>query len=217
MDRFLTFYPHLDIGLISLIKAFRGLYRLCQCGCKKLVKIVTKYYQIRHFINGHQGTQNKGKNHGMWKGGFKTDQLGYIYDLKPYCVFADSHGYVRRHRYIMYIYLSILNNKPTYIPRNIEVHHKNGKTGDNKIKNLQLVTKQEHGKITIITNLGAFKKKDTSHYRCENPECRDNFKTVKNKKGQLRWIKDNIGRILCYNCYQRYDRKRKKLKTNLYL
>lgn len=202
---------------ISIIQALRGLYRLCQCGCGKLVKIITKHYQIRSFINGHQGTRNKGKNHPLWKGGLAIDKLGYIYDLKHYCVFAYKNGYVPRHRYIMHIYLSILNNKPTYIPKKIEVHHKNGDTGDNRIENLQLVTKQEHGKITIITNPGAFKKKDTSNIRCENPECRNDFKTVKNKRGILRWIKDNLGRILCYNCYQRYDRKRKKIESNRYL
>lgn len=204
--------------MISIIRAFRGLYRLCQCGCGILIKIVTKHYQIRSFVTGHHGRLRIGNKHHNWKGGIKTDEFGYILIYKPYCVFAYSDGYVRQHRYIMYIYLSTLNGKPTYIPNNIEIHHKNGITNDNRIDNLQMVTKKEHGKITVITNPNAFKSIDTSGYFCSDPDCEHPYITNKTSKGSFRWFGDGKGGHLCSACYQRFDRKRKKLmKINQFL
>ena len=70
---------------------------------------------------------------------------------KPHYKYAQITGYVRKHRYIMYIYLSILNNKPTYI-EDFAVHHRNGDKKDNRIENLQLITNSDHSKLEKIKN-----------------------------------------------------------------
>lgn len=62
------------------------------------------------------------------------DGQGYIRIYKPHYKYSDRHGLVREHRYIYYIYLSILNGKPTYI-QGFDVHHRNKNRKDNRIQN----------------------------------------------------------------------------------
>lgn len=104
------------------------------------------------FARFKKGHNSKYKNHNFygktgslhpgWKGG-KSNQGEYITLYKPYFKYCDKNGYVRKHRYIMYLYLSILNGKPTYI-EGLVVHHKNRIKDDNRIENLELLTLSEH-------------------------------------------------------------------------
>lgn len=129
---------------ISLYRYFKGYYKLCQCGCKGLTNIFDKQGRIKKFIHGHNN-RNKRIN---YKNGKTKRKDGYIMIRKPYFIYSDSNNYVMEHRYVYYIYLSILNGKPTYI-EGLSVHHINGNKTDNLRPdlNMQLLTRSEHQKL----------------------------------------------------------------------
>jgi len=79
-----------------------------------------------------------GSEHWHWKGG-KIKLRGYIHIYSPNHPFRDRHNYVLEHRLVMEKYL-----KRYLMPHEI-VHHKNFKKDDNRIENLELMSRYEHG------------------------------------------------------------------------
>ena len=71
------------------------------------------------------------------KGKFRTPE-GYIQVYNPEHPFCNNRGYVREHRLVMEAHL-----KRYLTPKEI-VHHINGIRDDNRIENLELMSKGEH-------------------------------------------------------------------------
>ena len=143
--------------MVIYLKIFRNYYVLCKCGCKKLTKILDKQGRVRIFINGHNSGLLKGENSSWWKGGrWKSNGYWKIYcPNHPKC---DSHGYVLEHRLIMEKYIG------RYLTEKEEVHHQNGKIIDNRIENLELLSKSEHRRITKLKNRNEIKCKICNNY-----------------------------------------------------
>lgn len=84
---------------------------------------------------------------------FKTHN-GYILILMPEHPLADRNGYVREHRVIMEKHLGRYLNRWTE-----DVHHINGIKTDNRIENLQLLSRSEHAKLNNKLGLcGRYRK-----------------------------------------------------------
>lgn len=122
----------------------------------------------------------------------KTEDNYYML-YKPYFKYSYDSGYVKEHRYIYHIYLSIKYNRIVYLPtKKYEIHHKDGNGLNNKIKNLQIVTKAQHRIIDRTV--------DKSKYFCN---------ICKTKKTYCNWYDDINGKIcsMCYKMLQHYKKK----------
>jgi hypothetical protein len=96
--------------------------------------------------NAHAGEQ--GCN---WKGGRVKDRIGYILLWKPGHPNAGiGHGkqYVLEHRFVMSEHLGRPLEKWEF------VHHRNGIKDDNRIENLELLTKHNHRGIVLCPHCG---------------------------------------------------------------
>lgn len=132
---------------LSIIRLFKGYYKLCECGCLELIPIINKHGNFARFKNHHN---TRGKNHPSWKGGRYFHEIsGYWFKYNPLHPFCHITGYIREHRYKLEIYLSILNGIPTYIHPSLEVHHLDGNKENNHWSNLQILTKSEHTSLSM--------------------------------------------------------------------
>ena len=85
---------------------------------------------------------HKGKRSCSWKGGRRKDHYGYIQIWKPEHPNAKMKGYIHEHRLVMSKHLKRPLTSKEF------VHHKNGIKDDNRLENLELMTKQVHrGKV----------------------------------------------------------------------
>ena len=159
--------------------------RFCACGCGEL----TTFYRGKpnEFKKGHR---IRGSNHPMWKGG-KHINDGYVYIFKPEHPHADARHYVKEHRLVMEQHLGRLLNRVE------QVHHINGIRDDNRIENLQLVTRSEHNRIHKI--------KDMSDRKCL--ECNSDDTYVR-ENGHGQWLRHLIPKRgwLCEKCHHKMQR-----------
>lgn len=136
---------------------------------------------------------------------YRSKDHGYYIIYKPHYPYSNPrNGYVREHRYIMYIYLSILNNKVTYI-EGFDVHHKNGNIKDNRIQNLELIIRSDHSKIhnPIIDRTNIF---------CNICKSTTTQKSKKKLNGKYydHWYNDIPEGNLCVYCHDMIAYYRKK-------
>jgi len=80
----------------------------------------------------------RGRRSPHWKGGRLKDRHGYIQIWKPEHPNAKMAGYIHEHRLVMSEYLGRPLSSEEF------VHHKNGIKDDNKLSNLELMTKKVH-------------------------------------------------------------------------
>ena len=88
-------------------------------------------------IKAHTGKQSFN-----WKGGTIKDKFGYVLIWEPTHPNAKLAGYIHEHRLVMSKYLGRPLESYEFI------HHKNGIKDDNRLENLELLTKNVHrGKV----------------------------------------------------------------------
>lgn len=83
-------------------------------------------------------TYYSGERHPNWTGGIEQSGRGYLATLKHNHEMADNRGRIPLHRFVMSNHLGRpLSSKEI-------IHHINGNKKDNRIENLQIVTRKEH-------------------------------------------------------------------------
>lgn len=92
-------------------------------------------------IKAHTGRRSMN-----WKGGRIKDRFGYIHLWKPdhpNAVTGYNKKYVLEHRFVMSEHLG----RP--LTKEESVHHINGVKDDNRLENLQLMTKRVHHGLVV--------------------------------------------------------------------
>lgn len=112
----------------------------CLCGCG--------IYVTKKYVLGHNA---RGENSPQWKGGRITDRYGYILVWNPNHPYSNSSGYVREHRLVMEEHIK------RFLRPDEEINHINRAKSDNRLENLQILTKSEHGRISGLDSRGAAK------------------------------------------------------------
>lgn len=83
------------------------------------------------------GARSGSKNH-QWKGGRILDKFGYVLIHYPEHPDSDSQGYIREHR------LAMEQSIGRRLEKDELVHHRNEQRDDNRIENLELISKGKH-------------------------------------------------------------------------
>lgn len=167
---------------------------LCACGCGNEAKPGNTYIFNHHkHRRADSKIYRKGNLTHTWKGGKVITTGGYVYVMKPEHPNASKSGYVMEHRLIMEEHLGRLLKKDE------DIHHINKIKTDNRLENLQLLTKSEHG---IVEHPHI----DMTHRRCAL--CLSNKTGMQKRDGRPHWF--YIGHLLvCNKCYmQDYAKKR---------
>lgn len=183
----------------SINTLFRGLYRVCECGCGILIPIVNKMSKLARFKHGHHA---RGQNHPGWKGGrIKVDKYWFLWI--PGYSSSDNDNYVREHVYFYEQY-----NKLCMLPWGV-VHHKEPVTKDycnNMPWNLQGMTESQHATLHMKGN--QYSKKDMTNRICSL--C--NKKTLFDNTNREHWYGNKLSGWLCNRCYEKIKYKNQKLK-----
>jgi len=90
-----------------------------------------------HDWSKENGTR-RGANNGSWKGGRMLDASGYVLLKFPEHPDSNNLGYVREHRLVMEQSIG------RYLTKEEVVHHLNEIKDDNRIENLELMTRTQH-------------------------------------------------------------------------
>jgi hypothetical protein len=99
-------------------------------------KIRARSHDDSLILLGKSGRFTGAKNP-RWTGGRHINVQGYVMLRMPAHPRADNRGYVREH-----IYVWEKANGP--LPKGWHIHHKNGKKTDNRLKNLEALTREAH-------------------------------------------------------------------------
>jgi hypothetical protein len=96
-------------------------------------KMVQRFYERNPDIPRNHRGGGFGPRNGSWKGGRTIDKNGYILLRVKGHPHPNHQGYVREHRLVMEKMIG------RYLEPHEVVHHKNGKKGDNRPENLELL------------------------------------------------------------------------------
>ncbi len=102
---------------------------LCRCGCGTAIPDLTAAGKPRRFVFGHH---KRGNGRVVSSHGYPKTTVGIGHPL------ADPNGYAYEH---LVVWVSAGNPRPE---TDEILHHRNGDKTDNRIENLELLTRAEH-------------------------------------------------------------------------
>ena len=159
-----TYMEGVDMGKTSQQRYLETVVRTekCACGCGQDVQIKRGQTFASHlkrkknpnkwYVAGHNAVKGSlppqferylhraGENAPNWKGGRSITTAGYV------SLLVDGRR-VLEHRHIMEQHLG------RKLARNEVVHHRNENKSDNRIENLELLTKAEHSRRHFLVNM----------------------------------------------------------------
>lgn len=165
--------------------------KLCECGCGTLIPKINTRGKPARFKWGHNAV---GAGSWLWKGGRKKETKGYITVKAPWHLAAGEDGYILEHRLIYEEYY-----KCCLLPWGV-IHHRNGKTDDNRVENLEGMLQSRHREI----HKQLFREK-SKNWKCVL--CGRTSTFYSNLKRQ-KWYKNEKKEPICAACYEKMRRLR---------
>src|SRR5262245_48196503 len=131
------------LGFVRLVSRFQGV-ALCRCGCQQPTLLATHTITRHGIIKGQPllylaGHHHGGSQHYKYKGG-RFIRSGYVWVRRPDHPDRDRYGYVAEHRLVWW-------EAHGPIPDNCVIHHLSGDTLDNRLQNLQMMTRSAHTRL----------------------------------------------------------------------
>jgi len=108
-------------------------------------KFCSKECYRNYMIGRKRNIDIAGSKNPNYKGGRRADKDGYILVMEPTHPDRRYHGYVLEHRLFVEQYLKLR------LTKNDIVHHKNGIRSDNRLINLDLLSKSDHDNLHNAT------------------------------------------------------------------
>ena len=139
----------------------------------------------------------RGEDHYNWKGGKRSDGRGYIKIYKPDHPF-NNRGSVLEHRLI------IEKTIGRYLQPDEIVHHINGTKDDNRIENLQLMSRSEHNGYHALGNRYMAGRKLSERTRLKISEAHKNYWKTHSPSVNVK----------CTNCGKEITRQPYRLKRS---
>lgn len=152
--------------------SYQEIANLLGCSTHGLINIRQRNkLPVRGWAHGHpmQGKTHpawnrgiKGKDNPLWRGGRTKSSQGYVLIYMPqHPSLKSGERYIFEHRLIMENFLN------RFLTRDEQVHHVNGDKSDNRIENLEVLTRPQHASLHfpkgfnfgVNHNLGATKVK----------------------------------------------------------
>ena len=125
---------------VKVLKVFESfVLGSCKCGCGEQIQLYEPRHKVlRYFINHHH---SRGKNNNHWNGGRYKTRFNYILSYQPNHPFCEMKGYIMEHRLIYEQF-----HKCCMLKWGV-IHHKNEVKDDNRIENLEGMTKFNHVRL----------------------------------------------------------------------
>lgn len=166
--------------------------RLCMCGCGQ---VVTSRNKGARFIFGHHCKLRVGPKHPNWIGGRYIDYNGYVI-LSGY----QHHPRNRKGEIFEHIVVYEQYHKCCLLLA-ANVHHRNHNRADNRIENLQAMTRAQHSILHNTVDMAG---------RCCS-QCRSDKTMIRSRDSRPNWYY-NINRsgFLCRNCYKINQRRARR-------
>lgn len=165
----------------------------CECDpeCPEMIPSLNKRGQPAKYFKGHGGRGKPrldmiGERNPRYRNGRRI--LGPYEQVKaPNHPNTQKIGYIQEHRFLMSEKLG-RPLKPGEV-----VHHINGNKKDNRIENLQVMTRGEHQRYHA--------KKDMSKRVCK--KCESNITHIDKKTGYSVWYGNEKDGFVCMRCYHK--------------
>lgn len=184
---------NIDQNVIKRSKPFK--LGFCACGCEEEIQIRDKTGIFRRFKKGHQ---NRGPNHPLWNGGVTYDGKGYKLVKSPNHPHKNQRGYVYEHRLVMEEHMG------RYLRKDEEINHINKDIKDNRIQNLEILSKSTHATKHMIGNKRGIH--DMSGRCCV--DCRTENTHVDKYNNRPHWYHKGDG-FQCVKCNRKEKRSKK--------
>lgn len=196
-------YKDLCVNCALKIKQQKLPLKKCECrnpDCKEMIPIMTVNGKPMKFAKGHN-------DKGNYKEEYPTPD-GYVYTHTKNKTRKYKYGLIRKHRLVYEEYYNCC-----LLPW-IDIHHINGNKIDNRIENLEPLTRSDHNR-KHNPRISSYKP-NSSRPRINSNDnicsiCNSNKTYIDKRYDRPMWYRDDKDGVLCGKCFRKARKLIKRL------